>query len=144
MKRSLLISLLALAGCSKSEPVATPVPGPGSAAPSAVAATSPTGSPSKATKDPAAARKLIAEGAVVVDVRTAEEFEGGNLPTATNLPIDQFPQAIAQIDTLVSGDKSKPVVVYCATGGRAAKAKQALDAAGYTNVVNGGGYDDLE
>jgi phage shock protein E len=35
------------------------------------------------------------------------------------------------------------VVVYCAAGRRAAKAKQQLDAAGYTNVVNGGGFDDL-
>ena len=44
---------------------------------------------------------------------------------------------------LVGGDKAKPVVVYCASGARSRKAQQQLEAAGYTNVVNGGGYDDL-
>ena len=40
---------------------------------------------------------------------------------------------------LAHGDKSKPIVVYCAAGKRAARAKETLEAAGYTNVVNGGG-----
>ena len=39
--------------------------------------------------------------------------------------------------------KDKPVVVYCKSGGRAGKAKQALEAAGFTRVVNGGGYRKL-
>ena len=50
---------------------------------------------------------------------------------------------VAAVDKLTGGDKAKPVVVYCAKGGRAQKAKEALEAAGYTHVVNGGGYDDL-
>jgi phage shock protein E len=44
---------------------------------------------------------------------------------------------------LTSGDKSKPIVVYCAAGSRAAKAKRTLESAGYTQVVNGGGLDEL-
>lgn len=97
--------------------------------------------PVATAKDPAAARQLVAAGAVVVDVRTPEEYAGGHLPTAVNLPVQTF--APADVDKLTGGDKSKPVVVYCASGKRSAKAKAALDAAGYTNVVNGGGYDDL-
>jgi phage shock protein E len=94
-------------------------------------------------KDPATARKLIAGGATVLDVRTPEEYADGHVPSATNLPVQDVAQRIADVDKLVGGDKTKPVVVYCAKGGRAAKAKQALEAAGYTNVVNGGGFADL-
>lgn len=118
-----LVLLIALAACSKD---ATDKPHATTAA---------------VQKDPAAAKKLIADGAVVVDVRTPAEFDGGHLPQATNIPIDQFPQRLAEV---AGGDKTKPVVVYCASGGRASKAKAQLEAAGYTNVVNGGGYDDLQ
>ena len=92
-------------------------------------------------KDPAQAKQLIAQGATVLDVRTPDEFKDAHLPQATNMPIQGFdPAAVAK---LVGGDKTKPIVVYCAKGGRAQKAKDQLDAAGYTHVVNGGGYDDL-
>lgn len=89
------------------------------------------------------AKQLIAEGAAVVDVRTPDEFSGGHVASATNVPVQELPQRIADIDKLVGGDKAKPVVVYCRTGRRSAAAKQHLEAAGYTNVVNAGGYDDL-
>ena len=46
-------------------------------------------------------------------------------------------------NTTGHGGKDKPVVVYCKSGGRAGKAKQALEAAGFTRVVNGGGYRKL-
>lgn len=120
--------LVALAsGCSKSD---APPPAP-------------TTAPSPATKDAAAARKMIEAGAVVLDVRTPAEYSEAHLPTATNIPVQQFSERIAEVDKLVGGDKARPIVVYCAAGARAAKAKAQLDAAGYTNVVNGGGYDDL-
>jgi rhodanese-related sulfurtransferase len=123
--RALIFALLALASCSRSEPAAQP------------ASTS-------VVKDPQKARELIAQGAVVLDVRTPDEFGAGHLPTATNLPIDSFGDHLADVDKLATGDKAKPIVVYCGHGRRAAKAKEQLDAAGYRNVVNGGGYDDLK
>jgi phage shock protein E len=126
MTRILIAAVLAFAGCSKSE---APAPPPET--------------PAKPAKDPAAARKLIAEGAVVLDVRTADEYADGHVPSATNLPVQEMPRRIAEVDKLVGGDKAKPVVVYCGAGKRAAKVKQQLEAAGYTSVVNGGGYDDL-
>ncbi|MBV8761489.1 MAG: rhodanese-like domain-containing protein [Deltaproteobacteria bacterium] len=128
MKRALL--LLAIAACSKSSSTATDKP---AEAPHATGVT--------VKKDPAQAKQLIAQGATVVDVRTPDEFSGGHLPQATNVPIQSFD--VTAVDKLVGGDKSKPVVVYCARGGRAQKAKDQLEAAGYTDVVNGGGYDDL-
>lgn len=128
MKRILL--LIAIAACSKSSSDSKQAPPP----PSQHVA-------GPMHKDPDAAKKLIAEGATVLDVRTPEEFQGGHLPQATNMPVQSFDPAA--VDKLVGGDKSKPIVVYCSKGGRAQKAKDKLDAAGYTNVVNGGGYDDL-
>ena len=128
--RSLLLVLgLAITGCA----------GPGAPRSTAQA---PAVTPAK---DPATARALIAAGsAVVLDVRTADEYGGGHLAGAVNLPVQELPARIAEVDTLVAGDRGRPVVVYCAAGGRAAKAKAALEAAGYTHVVNGGSLADLQ
>lgn len=125
MKR--LVLLIAIAACSKSSPKTDNAPAGHVAGP--------------VHKDPEQAKQLIAQGATVLDVRTAEEFTNGHLPQATNMPIQSFD--VAAVDKLVGGDKSKPIVTYCSKGGRAQKAKDQLEAAGYTHVVNGGGYDDL-
>jgi phage shock protein E len=122
-----LVLALGVASCSRSEP--TPADHPPAVA---------------SAKDPQAARTLIARGAVVLDVRTADEYAGGHLPSAVNLPVQELGQRIGDVDRLVAGDKTRPIVVYCARGARAAKAKQALEAAGYSSVTNGGGLDDLQ
>jgi phage shock protein E len=133
MRPTLLALALVLAACSRKEPA--PAATPGSSAPAVTA---------RPAKDPALARQMIGSGAVVIDVRTPEEYSGGHLSSATNLPIDAFADHLAEVDKLVAGDKDRPVVVYCAKGGRAARAKAQLEAAGYSHVVNGGGYDDLK
>lgn len=124
-----ILAALGLGACSRSElrpppPPSTPV----------AAATD---------KNPAAARALIAQGAAVIDVRTAEEYAGGHVVRAVNIPVQELPRRIAEVDALVAGDRTRPIVVYCAKGGRAAKAKAQLDAAGFARVVNGGGLGDL-
>lgn len=131
MTRILVLAAVALMSCSKSQP-AKSEPAPAQHDPSAVI-----------QKDPEAAKKLIASGATVLDVRTPEEFSSGHVASATNMPVDDLAQHTADVDKLVGGDKTKPVVVYCASGGRAQKAKETLEAAGYTHVVNGGGYSAL-
>lgn len=123
---------LALLGCSSSKEDKA-APAPTTAPPTAAVK----------PKDPAAARDLITKGATVIDVRTTGEFEEAHLPQATNIPVDDLGGRLAEVDALVGGDKTKPVVVYCASGARSRKAQQQLEAAGYTQVVNGGGYDDL-
>jgi len=126
----------ALTACSKKSEQA-PAPAP-AAAPAHASETA-----TPIAKDPAAAKQLIASGALVLDVRTPEEYAGGHVTSAQNMPIDSFGDRLPQIAQLVGEDKAKPIVVYCAAGRRAARAKKALEDAGYTNVVNGGGYDDL-
>lgn len=128
----IVLAVLLVAACSKSEPAKSDPP-----------VHDPTTAP-RPTKDPAKAREMIAHGAIVIDVRTADEYAGDHLAQATNIPLDQLPSRLADVEKLTGGDKSKPVVLHCAAGGRAAKAKKQLDDLGYTNVVNGGGLDDLK
>ena len=128
-----LAAALAVAACGKSD---SPSQTQGSPA-------QPT-APQKHTKDPEAARAAIADGAIVIDVRTAEEFADDHLPNAANIPVDEIAQRIADVEKLVGGDKAKAIVVYCGTGNRAGKAQQQLETVGFTRIINGGGIDDLD
>ncbi|CAN5748455.1 hypothetical protein BH11MYX2_BH11MYX2_05230 [soil metagenome] len=129
--RFAIAALLLVSACSKSEPAKTeekPVahaPGP-------------------INKYPAKAKEMMAKGAVVVDVREPDEYAGEHLPQATNIPLGQVDASLPQFEKLTGGDKSKAIVLHCARGGRAEQAKAKLEAAGYTNVVNGGGLKDLQ
>ena len=76
---------------------------------------------------------------VWIDVRSAEEFNTGHLQDAVNIPHDQI---LARIQA-VSPDKNAPVNLYCRSGRRAEAALTELKNAGYTNVTNHGGYEDL-
>ena len=86
----------------------------------------------------AGVQEKIKAGAKVVDVRTAEEFNDEHFPDAVNIPVDQVMSRLAEF-----GDKTKPVVVYCASGSRSAFAARLLKNAGYTDVVNAGGLYDM-
>lgn len=111
-------------------------------------ASSPSPSPSSAPRakaadiDTAAAKQLIAGGAAVIDVREPDEFADMHLPTARNVPLGEVGARLAEIEQ-AAGAKDKPIVVYCASGARSSRAKRELEAAGFTNVVNGGGYRAL-
>ena len=63
---------------------------------------------------------------LVLDVRSAEEFAGGHVPGARNLAYDEVPTRLAELGS------PREVVVYCERGGRAAKAAEALAAAGFS------------
>jgi rhodanese-related sulfurtransferase len=67
---------------------------------------------------------------VLVDVRTAEEFSGGHLPGAVNIPLQQLARRVQEIPT------GKPVVVVCATGNRSQTASSILVKSGYGEVYN--------
>jgi len=67
----------------------------------------------------------------LIDVRTPEEYRKGCIAGSINVPL-------ANISSY-NGDKNTQIFVYCLSGGRSSKAKQALIAAGYTKVTNIGG-----
>ena len=82
--------------------------------------------------------KKIREGALVVDVRTPAEFASGHFPGSINIPLQEIESRIAEF-----GEKNRPIVVYCRTGNRSAKAKAILERHGYSDVTNGGGLRDM-
>lgn len=79
--------------------------------------------------DDAATKALVADGAVVLDVRTKAEWDEGHLPMAKLLPVDQITAARA---AALVPSKATKVVVYCRSGRRSAQAAQSLRGLGYT------------
>ena len=77
------------------------------------------------------ARQLVKDGALLLDVRSPGEFAGGHLPGAKNVPVQELGGRLREL-----GQQSRPVVVYCLSGGRSAQAAQMLKAAGFTAVHN--------
>jgi phage shock protein E len=73
-----------------------------------------------------------------IDVRTAEEFGQGHVPGAVNIPYEQIAGRIGE----VTDDKEALVYLYCRSGRRSGIAKDALDRAGFSQVVNIGGFED--
>ena len=73
----------------------------------------------------AEAHALVAQGATLLDVRTAGEWEGGHLDGALHIPISELGGRLAEVP------REHPVVVYCASGGRSARGASLLASAGY-------------
>lgn len=85
-----------------------------------------------------AAQAQLPADAVWIDVRTPTEYASGHLPQAQLVPFDKIEVGVAKLGL----EKGTPIYLYCAAGGRAEKARQSLQALGYTNVTNAGGLDD--
>ena len=73
-------------------------------------------------------------GAVLLDVRTPEEYAGGHLAGSRNLPL----QTIVNVEDEIP-EMDTPVVVYCQSGGRSRRAAAFMEKIGYANVKNIGG-----
>ncbi len=84
-------------------------------------------------------KELVARGAVILDVRSKDEFAGGHVTGAINLPLD----ALALVTSVVS-NKNTNVITCCMSGGRSSMATNILQSLGYTNVHNGGGWKSLQ
>ena len=78
------------------------------------------------------ARQQLANGALVIDVRSAEEFRSSKVRGAINLPLGELRERLPQ----QVKDKNQPLLVHCLSGGRSAIARQQLKSMGYANVFN--------
>lgn len=89
--------------------------------------------------NPAQATLLInREDAHIVDVREADEFAGGHLPEARNIPLAKLVDRVSEIEKY----KDKPVIVCCAAGMRSAKGCGELSKLGFGRVYSlAGGVD---
>lgn len=72
-----------------------------------------------------------------IDVRTAEEYAGGHVIEAVNIPYEEIVARIGEVTT----DKDAEIYLYCRSGRRSGIAMQALEAEGFSRVVNVGGLD---
>lgn len=99
-------------------------------------------------------KEVVAEAAAEpaacwLDVRSQNEQEEAPLPKVRARRV-QCPVWMDEANDLVANaaqllpDKDAPILCFCAVGGRAGVAKSALEAAGYTNVINAGGLSDVE
>lgn len=70
----------------------------------------------------------VREGARLIDVREPDEYTGGHIPGAENIPLGELPQRLPNPD--------ERVIVVCASGGRSARAAQLLTDLGVRDVAN--------
>lgn len=77
-------------------------------------------------------QRVEADGTIVVDVRTPEEFASGHLPEALNLDLQSadFSDRVAELDP------DATYAVYCRSGNRSAQAMQIMLDAGFTDVAH--------
>lgn len=78
-------------------------------------------------------RDLAKGGTPVIDVRTPEEFAGGHVDGAINIPVDEVASRVGEFNKLVEG-KDKKVVLYCRSGRRSAIAANVLRDQGFEVV----------
>jgi phage shock protein E len=83
-------------------------------------------------------KELVQNGAVIVDVRSVQEFKSGHVKNAINIPLDQLKSKIVELKK-----KNKPIITVCRSGARSSMAKQTLKNAGIT-VYNGGAWNNLQ
>jgi len=83
--------------------------------------------------------EVVKAGAVIIDVRTPGEYQGGHIRGSVNIPLDKLRNNLHKLK-----DKNKPVITCCASGMRSASAMSILKSEGYATVYNGGGWMSLK
>ena len=81
--------------------------------------------------------ELLSQGAQIIDVRSVEEFTSAHKVGTINIPLDSINTRISEFD------KTKPIILCCASGGRSAFAKRTFISNGFTSVHNVGTWRSL-
>lgn len=69
---------------------------------------------------------------LILDVRSSGEYKTGHIPNAKNLPVDTLSSKLSTLNSY----KDSEIVVYCASGGRSARACDILSKNGFNKVYN--------
>lgn len=80
---------------------------------------------------------LIANGAIVLDVRTKQEYAAGHLKNSRNIPLDMLNARMKELP------KDKIIITCCASGMRSGTAKSILLSNGFKEVYNGGSWTSI-
>lgn len=83
-------------------------------------------------------KAVYEQGAIILDVRTPQEFRSGHIKGAIHIPVDQLDRRTPELRQM-----NKPVIACCASGMRSGTAKRILAAAGI-EAYNGGDWQTLE
>ncbi|MES1218584.1 MAG: rhodanese-like domain-containing protein [Bacteroidota bacterium] len=83
--------------------------------------------------------ELMKQRAVILDVRSKNEYAGGHIKGSINIPVEILLNNLGKLK-----DKNQPIITCCASGMRSASAKNILRSKGYTQVYNGGGWGSLQ
>ena len=83
------------------------------------------------------AKAMMTDDAVILDVRTEDEFAEGHIPNAVLLPQTEIPEKAE----MVLNDKEKTILIYCRSGNRSEAAAKQLINMGYTHVYDFGGIN---
>jgi phage shock protein E len=81
---------------------------------------------------------LIAEGALIVDVRSKDEYSRGHIKGSLHIQLDQLSSNFKKFKS-----KEQVIITCCASGMRSASGRSILKQAGYQHVYNGGGWSSL-
>lgn len=84
------------------------------------------------------ALQKVEAGALLIDVRSPDEYAAGHIDGAINIPHDQ----VLPMSWFIK-DKQLDVVLYCGSGKRAGKAVKGLEELGFVAIYNGTGYEAL-
>jgi rhodanese-related sulfurtransferase len=81
---------------------------------------------------------LMEQGAIILDVRTKGEYQGGHVKGSINIQLNALSNQLSKLK------KETPVITCCASGMRSASAKSILKSNGFTEVHNGGSWMKLK
>ena len=80
-------------------------------------------------------KNALRHGAIVIDVRTPQEFDRGKVPESINIPIDRIAANAARIKGM-----NRPVIFCCESGNRSSNAVNIMKSKGLKEVYNGGSW----
>jgi phage shock protein E len=83
-------------------------------------------------------QEWIEKGALIVDVRTPEEYRAVHFKGSVNIPLGEIESRIVGF-----GPRENKIVLYCRTGNRSSQAKRILEKNGFKNVINAGGLGNM-
>ena len=90
------------------------------------------------TKRAKAVKKYLDGEALVIDVRSRDEYLTGHFPKSKNIPIENIASQMKS-----HHNKEENIIVYCASGARSKMAKIKLLQLGFNNVINGGSFHNM-
>ena len=81
-------------------------------------------------------KDALRNSAVIIDVRTPNEFDQGHIPKSVNIPVDRIVSDFERIKNM-----NKPIIFCCASGARSGNAVSAMKQKGLKEVQNGGSWE---